>query len=204
MSIPKFLEDVNAHQNLPDQPTLSSAELKQAWDKPANDIKNYINNILVDGIQDAIDQVTGSIDTALTAKLQTIYPVGRVIYTESEVNPATLFGFGTWELTGQGQFIVGYDSTNEKFNAGGKTGGSLTKTIASNQIPTLTGGTVVTNVTAGTTGEFDYSATPQTFTRSAIRTLSKTTGSVTIANNNQQALDITPTYKTMYMYKRVS
>ena len=203
MSIPKFLEDVNAHQNLPDQPTLSSAELKQAWDKPANDIKNYINNILVDGIQDAIDQVTGSIDTALTAKLQTIYPVGRVIYTESEVNPATLFGFGTWELTGQGQFIVGYDSTNEKFNAGGKTGGSLTKTLNKNQIPTLSFNGL-TNVSANTTGEFDYSESAQTFTRSAIRTLRNTTGTVNITNNNQQAVDITPTYKTMYMYKRVS
>lgn len=203
MSIPKFLEDVNAHQNLPDQPTLSSAELKQAWDKPANDIKDYINNILVDGIQDAIDQVTGSIDTALTAKLQTIYPVGRVIYTESEVNPATLFGFGTWELTGQGQFIVGYDSTNEKFNAGGKTGGSLTKTLNKNQIPTLSF-TGLTSVSAKTTGEFDYSATPQTFTRSAIRELRNNSGTVNITNNNQQAVDITPTYKTMYMYKRVS
>lgn len=203
MSIPKFLEDVNAHQNLPDQPTLSSAELKQAWDKPANDIKNYINNILVDGIQDAIDQVTGSIDTALTAKLQTIYPVGRVIYTESEVNPATLFGFGTWELTGQGQFIVGYDSTNEKFNAGGKTGGSLTKTLNKNQIPTLSFNGL-TSVSAKTTGEFDYSATPQTFTRSAIRELKNNSGTVNITNNNQQAVDITPTYKTMYMYKRVS
>lgn len=203
MSIPKFLEDVNAHQNLPDQPTLSSAELKQAWDKPANDIKDYINNILVDGIQDAIDQVTGSIDTALTAKLQTIYPVGRVIYTESEVNPATLFGFGTWELTGQGQFIVGYDSTNEKFNAGGKTGGSLTKMLNKNEIPTLSFNGL-TSVSANTTGEFDYSESAQTFTRSAIRTLRNNSGTVNITNNNQQAVDITPTYKTMYMYKRVS
>lgn len=203
MNIPKFLEDVNAHQNLPDQPTLSSAELKQAWDKPANDIKNYINNILVDGIQDAIDQITGSIDTALTAKFQTIYPVGRVICTESEVNPATLFGFGTWELTGQGQFIVGYDSTNEKFNAGGKTGGSLTKMLNKNEIPTLSFNGL-TSVSAKTTGEFDYSATPQTFTRSAIRELKNNSGTVNITNNNQQAVDITPTYKTMYMYKRVS
>ena len=203
MSIPKFLEDVNAHQNLPDQPTLSSAELKQAWDKPANDIKDYINNILVDGIQDAIDQVTGSIDTALTAKLQTIYPVGRVIYTESEVNPATLFGFGTWELTGQGQFIVGYDSTNTKFNEGGKTGGSLTKMLNKNEIPTLSFNGL-TSVSANTTGEFDYSESAQTFTRSAIRTLRNNSGTVNITNNNQQAVDITPTYKTMYMYKRVS
>ena len=136
MSIPKFLEDVNAHQNLPDQPTLSSAELKQAWDKPANDIKNYINNILVDGIQDAIDQVTGSIDTALTAKLQTIYPVGRVIYTESEVNPATLFG-GTWEAIG-GRFLVGAGSNGASENeslslTAGDTGGEKEVLLTSDE-----------------------------------------------------------------------
>lgn len=202
MSIPKFLEDVNAHQNLPDQPTLSSAELKQAWDKPANDIKNYINNILVDGIQDAIDQVTGSIDTALTTKLQTIYPVGRVIYTESEVNPATLFGFGTWELTGQGQFIVGYDANNTKFNQGGKTGGSLTKMLNANQIPTLNVSTP--SVSATGLGNFDYSETPASFTRQAVMGLQSTTVQGQYVNNNKQAVDITPTYKTMYMYKRVS
>jgi hypothetical protein len=203
MSIPKFTVDVNAHQNLADQPALSSTQLKQAWDKPANDIKNYINNTLVDAIDEAIETITASIDTAITTKLQAIYPVGRVIYSESSINPATIFGFGTWELTGQGQFIVGYDSTNTKFNEGGKTGGSLTKTIASNQIPTLSF-TGLTSVSAKTTGDFDYSATPQTFTRSAIRELKNNSGTVNITNNDQQALDITPTYKTMYMYKRVS
>ena len=95
MSIPKLTDDLNIIQTLDDQPAMTSAELKAKFDEGTNIIKDYINSILVDGIQDAIDQVTGSIDTALTAKLQTIYPVGRVIYTESEVNPATLFGFGT-------------------------------------------------------------------------------------------------------------
>lgn len=200
MSIPKFTVDVNAHQNLADQPALNSTQLKQAWDKPANDIKDYINNTLVDAIDDAIETITGSIDTAITTKLQAIYPVGRVIYSESSINPATIFGFGTWELTGQGQFIVGYDSTNEKFNAGGKTGGSLTKMLNKNEIPTLTlDDQVVKDISVSTLNKADL-----TFTGTVVTAVSKTRGQAKITNNNQQALDITPTYRTMYMYKRVS
>ena len=202
MSIPKFTVDVNAHQNLPDQPSLNSAQLKQAWDKPANDIKNYINNTLVDAIDDAIETITGSIDTARATKLQAIYPVGRVIYSESDINPASIFGFGTWELTGQGQFIVGYDSTNSKFNQGGKTGGSLSKTLTASQIPSLNISTP--NVSASGIGNFDYSEQAASFTRTAVMGLQSTTGQGQYVNNNQQAVDITPTYKTMYMYKRVA
>lgn len=202
MSIPKFTVDVNAHQNLPDQPSLNSAQLKQAWDKPANDIKNYINNTLVDAIDDAIETITGSIDTAIATKLQAIYPVGRVIYSESDINPASIFGFGTWELTGQGQFIVGYDSTNSKFNQGGKTGGSLSKTLTASQIPSLNISTP--NVSASGIGNFDYSEQAASFTRTAVMGLQSTTGQGQYVNNNQQAVDITPTYKTMYMYKRVA
>ena len=202
MSIPKFTVDVNAHQNLPDQPSLNSAQLKQAWDKPANDIKNYINNTLVDAIDDAIETITGSVDTAIATKLQAIYPVGRVIYSESDINPASIFGFGTWELTGQGQFIVGYDSTNSKFNQGGKTGGSLSKTLTASQIPSLNISTP--NVSASGIGNFDYSEQSASFTRTAVMGLQSTTSQGQYVNNNQQAVDITPTYKTMYMYKRVA
>ena len=202
MSIPKLTENLNIIQSLDNQPALTPEQLKEKFDEASNIIKTYINDTLVDGIQDAIDTITGSIDTAILAKLQAIYPVGRVIYSESSINPASIFGFGTWELTGQGQFIVGYDSTNSKFNSGGKTGGSLTKMLVSNQIPTLSFTTG--SVTVGVKGNFDYSESPATFTREAIMTLNSGTQNGQILNNNQQAVDITPTYKTMYMYKRVS
>jgi hypothetical protein len=47
VSLTKLTTDLNAHQNLADQPTLTASELKIAWDKPSNDIKTYINNILI-------------------------------------------------------------------------------------------------------------------------------------------------------------
>lgn len=202
MSIQKLTEDLNIIAGLDNQPTLTPTQLKAKFDEASNIIKDYINNTLVDAIEDAVESVTGSVDTAIATKLQAIYPVGRVIYSESDINPASIFGFGTWELTGQGQFIVGYDSTNSKFNQGGKTGGSLSKTLTASQIPSLNISTP--NVSASGIGNFDYSEQSASFTRQAVMGLQSTTSQGQYVNNNQQAVDITPTYKTMYMYKRVS
>lgn len=52
INLTKLTTDLNAHQNLADQPALTANELKVAWDKPANDIKAYINNILTDEVED--------------------------------------------------------------------------------------------------------------------------------------------------------
>ena len=202
MSIQKLTEDLNIIAGLDNQPTLTPTQLKAKFDEASNIIKDYINNTLVDAIEDAVEAITGSVDTAIATKLQAIYPVGRVIYSESDINPASIFGFGTWELTGQGQFIVGYDSTNTKFNEGGKTGGSLSKTLTASQIPSLN--FTVGSVGEGAKGNFDYSASPASFTRQAIMNLNTGTQNAQIPNYSQQALDITPTYKTMYMYKRVA
>ena len=202
MSIQKLTEDLNIIAGLDNQPTLTPTQLKAKFDEASNIIKDYINNTLVDAIEDAVEAVTGSVDTAIATKLQAIYPVGRVIYSESNINPASIFGFGTWELTGQGQFIVGYDSTNSKFNQGGKTGGSLSKTLTASQIPSLNISTP--NVSASGIGNFDYSEQSASFTRTAVMGLQSTTSQGQYVNNNQQAVDITPTYKTMYMYKRVA
>lgn len=50
MNLTKLTADLNAHQNLPAQPSMSSNELKAAWDKPVDDIKTYINSTLTEEI----------------------------------------------------------------------------------------------------------------------------------------------------------
>ena len=47
MNIPNFTENVNIHQSLPDQPTLTPTELKIKWDEGVRKIKDYINNVLL-------------------------------------------------------------------------------------------------------------------------------------------------------------
>lgn len=57
MNLTPLTTDLNAHQNLPDQPTATAQELKIAWDKPANDIKTYINNTLLPDVTSGVNSV---------------------------------------------------------------------------------------------------------------------------------------------------
>lgn len=206
IKIPKLTADLNIHQRLEDQPTLSASELKQAWDKPANDIKDFINDVLIERINNAIEKMEGFgdvLDKKVNAKLQEIYHVGKVITTSVDVNPATYLGFGTWELTGKGRVEIGVDPSNAKFNIGGKTGGASSVKLTAAQIPSISF-TDSTRVTKDLEGNFDYSEGPASFTRTAIRSLKNITGTIRYTNNNQQSVDIIPSYETVYRYKRVS
>jgi hypothetical protein len=59
MALTKFNTSVTAHQSLSDTPAITTSELKIAWDKPAVDSKNFVNNTL-----------TVELDTALTIASQ--------------------------------------------------------------------------------------------------------------------------------------
>ena len=206
IKIPKLTADLNIHQSLEDQPTLSASELKLAWDKPANDIKDYINNVLIEGINNAIEKMNNYekvLDRKMQDKLEAIYHVGKVITTSVDVNPATYLGFGVWELTGKGRVEIGVDPANANFNKGGKTGGANAIKLTASQIPSISF-TGLTGVTKDVEGNFDYSEGPASFTRTAIRSLKNTTGTIRYTNNSQQNVDITPSYETVYRYKRVS
>jgi hypothetical protein len=66
------------------------------------------------------------------AALSVLYPVGS-IYTNASVstNPATLFGFGTWEAFGAGRVMVGLNASDTAFDTLGETGGSKDATVVS-------------------------------------------------------------------------
>jgi len=69
---------------------------------------------------------------AATAAIQALHPVGS-IYTNAtnSTNPATLFGFGTWEEFGAGRVMVGFDAGNTLFDAAEETGGSADSIVPS-------------------------------------------------------------------------
>jgi hypothetical protein len=79
---------------------------------------------------------TNNTQIASTAFVQSVvsalYPVGS-IYTNatSGVNPATLFGFGTWAAFGAGRVMVGLDAGNALFDVAGDTGGSADAIVVS-------------------------------------------------------------------------
>lgn len=65
MSLSKLNENLNNHQSLPDQPSLTSQELKVLFDKASNDIKTYINNTLTAEIDTLISNIqSGKIDVS--------------------------------------------------------------------------------------------------------------------------------------------
>lgn len=61
--------------------------------------------------------------------IERIYPVGAIYISTLATNPATLFGFGTWEVFGAGKTLVGLDSGDADFDTAEETGGEKTHTL---------------------------------------------------------------------------
>lgn len=85
LNLTEFTKNVNAHQSLPAQPSLTSNELKQAWDKPASDIKDYLNNSLITELE---EQFAGAVDDEIDAKTSAI--VAQANTYADEVGTSTL------------------------------------------------------------------------------------------------------------------
>lgn len=73
---------------------------------------------------------TVDMDSIKIQVMQAVYPVGSIIINENPTNPATTFGFGTWERI-QGRFIYGADATTALNKTGGA--GTHTHTVEYNQ-----------------------------------------------------------------------
>lgn len=75
MAIPKFLEDLNIIARLGNKPStddgLSPEGFKSKFDEGVLKIQNYINNVLIPGIENSIDEdgLLSKISTALSGKL---------------------------------------------------------------------------------------------------------------------------------------
>lgn len=69
MNLPKLTENLNIHQSLPDKPTLTTEELKIAFDSAGNIIKDYLNDILTSaidtGVEEEIATSTAGINNAI-------------------------------------------------------------------------------------------------------------------------------------------
>ena len=70
MALTKLTNNLNIHQSLPDQPTLTATELKQKFDEAADTIKTYINSTLTPQIDTLITALQNK-DTSLTNALTT-------------------------------------------------------------------------------------------------------------------------------------
>ena len=76
------------------------------------------------------DWVKQKIATALTAKVNALYPVGSIYISTSDVSPATFIG-GTWEALDDGRVLIGAGSAHPA----GETGGEETHKLIISEMP---------------------------------------------------------------------
>lgn len=82
-------------------------------------------------VRNAIAKYAPMLDT-----MKKIYPVGSIYMSTVSTNPATLFGFGTWEAMPAGRVLLaqGKSSWGTTYNAG-STGGEATHKLTVGEIP---------------------------------------------------------------------
>jgi hypothetical protein len=118
--------------------------------------------------------------------LEQAWPVGSVYVSVSSVNPAAVFGFGTWVAFGAGRCLVGVDAGDTDFDAAEKTSGAKTVTLTEAQMPAHTHvqnahshvQTVNSATTGGTSGY-----TPDTSTNTGVNS-GYSTAQATATNQN--------------------
>ena len=159
-------------------------------------------------VRNAIAKYAPMLDT-----MKKIYPVGSIYMSTVSTNPATLFGFGTWEAMPAGRVLLaqGKSSWGTTYNAG-STGGEATHQLTVGELPSHNH-TASTNITgehthgyingaqaSGTKGDWDSDGARNTVQTTSAGNHSHTitvnnTGSNTAHNNMQP-------YIVCYIWKR--
>lgn len=130
-------------------------------------------------------------------------PVGMVVTIDGDnSNPAVLFGYGTWQVFGQGRVIVGVGNTTDTagqtkaFNAG-ETGGEFDHKLTPSEMPlhAHTGGLI------GKSGGVPYDI--EGYPSQAPKNDNYKTTNTGSAGGDQAHNNIQP-YVVCYMWKRVS
>lgn len=115
------------------------ANINKVTDDDMNEIKQVVNDNYNNTIQITDTEPTDSdnkiwIDTGEVqnsgSELPMVYPVGSIYMSVNNTNPATLFGFGTWEQI-KDTFLL---SAGDTYTAG-DTGGEATHTLTTNEMP---------------------------------------------------------------------
>ena len=102
-------------------------------------------------VRNAIAKYAPMLDT-----LKKVYPVGSIYMSTVSTNPATLFGFGTWEAMPAGRVLLaqGKSDWGTTYNAG-ETGGEATHQLTVGELPNH-GHTASTNTTGNHTHIYKY------------------------------------------------
>ena len=103
------------------------------------------------------------------AALAALYPVGTIYTSVVATNPASTFGFGTWEAFGAGKVLVGQDTGDTSFDTLEETGGSKNAIVVAHTH------TVALSGASGDAGGHSHTYSGTTGTESAAHTHEGTT-----------------------------
>ena len=165
-------------------------------------------------VRNAIAKYAPMLDT-----MKKIYPVGSIYMSTVSTNPATLFGFGTWEAMPAGHVLLaqGKSSWGTTYNAG-STGGEATHQLTVGELPAHNH-TASTNTTGNHTHQFQLYGpngnTNMNFPSDFDTNYARNKGTTLSAGNHSHTININNTgssqshnnmqpYLTVYMWKRTA
>ena len=151
--------------------------------------------------------------------IKKVYPVGSIYMSTVSTNPATLFGFGTWEAMPAGRVLLaqGKSSWGTTYNAG-STGGEATHRLTVGELPAHNH-TASTNTTGNHTHQFQLYGpngdTNRNFPSDYDTNYARNKGTTLSAGNHSHTININNTgssqshnnmqpYLTVYMWKRTA
>jgi hypothetical protein len=143
------------------------------------------------------------------------YPVGWLLFSEANVNPATFLGYGTWVSYGAGRVLVGLDASDTDFDTAGGTGGAKTSSAVVNHTHAVSvtdpGHAHVENSNNATTGGLRgwgaADTSTNTSTATGYSTASATTGITATTENpagGAASFSLMNPYIVVYMWKRTA
>lgn len=90
-----------------------------------------------------------------------LYPIGTIYENaNTDENPSTLLGFGTWQQYGQGRVLVGVNEGDADFGSLSSTGGAKNVSLTTGQMPEHNHVINPPSVTTSTTGNHRHSIGP--------------------------------------------
>lgn len=139
--------------------------------------------------------------------MQRVYPVNSIYIAYSEINPAEIFGFGTWELMPD-RFLVG---AGKRYTLGGQSG-TTSVVLTHKQLPAQSGriilhgsdtGTPIHGVAGSFTGTLAgegtvYGGTTSRNGAPSYRSIDWSNGGEGAAHNNM------PPYTAVYFWRRTA
>ena len=183
------------------------AAINKVQDTDMNEIKQVVNDNYNNTIQITNTEPTDSdnkiwIDTGEVqnsgSELPMVYPVGSIYMSVNNTNPATLFGFGTWEQI-KDTFLL---SAGDTYTAG-DTGGEATHTLTDQEMPSHNH-RLLNGYSGGTWSGGYFGQVANTGANGEKHVFYDNDTSRTSSAGGGQAHNNMPPYLVVYMWKRTA